>query len=147
MSDHLGGNIVALEVLGPSEGNVYSDIVSELRASTRHLDEHCVHTTAALHVNVGIDGVAGCGVDTNDIADLDLLFQGDAQIVDDRGVLGYRIGALGNNQRHQRSGLGLELIAGGNEVCLALELDDGTDIALDEQGHEALGVFAIISLG
>ncbi|CAB4703709.1 unannotated protein [freshwater metagenome] len=147
MSDHLGGNIVALEVLGPSKRNVHSYIVSKLSASTRHLDEHCVHAAAALHVNVGIDGVARNGVDANDIADLDLLFQRDTQIVDDRGVLGNRIGALGNNQRHQRSGLGLELIAGGDEVCLALELDDGADVALDEQGHEALSVFAVIALG
>ena len=47
----------------------------------------------------------------------------------------------------QRLGLGLELLAAGDEVGLALELHDRADVAVDLERHDALVVVAVVALG
>ena len=55
--------------------------------------------------------------------------------------------ALGDDELGQGVGLGLELLAAGDEVGLALQLDDGADVAVDDQRDDALVVLAVVALG
>ena len=57
------------------------------------------------------------------------------------------LGALGEDERGQRVGLGLELLGTGHEVGLALELDDRADVAVDDEADDALGVVAVLTVG
>ena len=47
----------------------------------------------------------------------------------------------------QLVGLELEVLAAGDEVGLALQLDDGADLAVDHEADDALGVVAVVALG
>ena len=55
--------------------------------------------------------------------------------------------ALGGDELGQGVGLGLELVAAGDEVGLALQLDDRPDVAVDGQRDDALGVLTLVALG
>ena len=63
------------------------------------------------------------------------------------GELGDRRLALGGDGLGHFLGEALELVRGGDEVGLALQLDDGAEIAVDDQGDGALGVFTVGALG
>ena len=55
--------------------------------------------------------------------------------------------ALGSDELGQGVGLRLELLAAGDEVRLALELDEGADLAVDSEGDDALRVLPVTALG
>ena len=54
---------------------------------------------------------------------------------------------LGGDELGQGVGLRLELLTAGDEVGLALELDEGADLAVDGEGDDALGVLPVAALG
>ena len=74
-------------------------------------------------------------------------FKRDLEVVELCRALGHGGLALGDDQLGQGVGLGLEQVAGGDEVGLALELDDRPDVAVDHQRDEALVVLAVVTLG
>ena len=55
--------------------------------------------------------------------------------------------AFGGDELGERIGLRLELLAAGDEVGLALQLDEGADLAVDGEGDDALRVLAVAALG
>ena len=55
--------------------------------------------------------------------------------------------AFGGDELGQGVGLRLELLAAGDEVGLALQLDEGADLAVDGEGDDALGVLPVAALG
>ena len=112
-----------------------------------HLDEHGVHAASTLDVLVAVEDVAVGRLDAHDVAQLDLLLERDLQLLELRCPLGDGVGSLGGDEVDQRRGLGLEQVAPGDEVGLALELDDRADVAVDLEGDEALVVLAVVALG
>src|SRR3954452_4016387 len=145
--DDLGRNIVATEVLRPGEGDVHGDVVRQRLRRVAHLHEHGVDAATALDVQVAVEHVARRSLEPNDLAELDLLLEGDFQVFELRGALRHGIFAFGDHQLGQGVRFRLELVAAGDEVGLALELDDGADVALDDQGNKALVVLAVVTLG
>ncbi len=77
----------------------------------------------------------------------DVLLERHLELLELGGPLGHRFGPLGEHQRGQRVGFGLELLGTGDEVGLALELDDRADVAVDEEADDALGVVAVLTVG
>ena len=55
--------------------------------------------------------------------------------------------ALGGDELGQRIGLRLELLTAGDEVGLALQLDERADLAVDGEGDNALRVLPVTALG
>ena len=61
--DHVGGDVVAAEVLRTGEGDVHGDVVGQLRRTAGDLDEHAVDAAATLDVLVAAELVAVGGLD------------------------------------------------------------------------------------
>ena len=117
-----------------------------LGAAGQH-DEHAVDAPAALDVQVAVDDVAGAASDAHDAAELDLLLERDLEVLEAVLAIGDGLDALGGDQAGQLLGLELEVLAGGDEVGLALQLDERADLLVDDEGHDALGVLPVVALG
>src|SRR3954468_19484891 len=57
--DLTGGDLLPAEVLGLAEGDVDGDVVGQFLVAALHLDQHAVHATVVLDVEIGVDDVAG----------------------------------------------------------------------------------------
>ena len=101
---------------------MHGDVVRQLDAAAGDLDEHGVDAAATLDVVVAVEHVAVGRLDAHDLAELDLLLERDLQLLELGRPLGDGVGALGGDEVDQRLGFGLELLAAGDEVGLALEL-------------------------
>src|SRR5262245_12957794 len=143
----VGRHLVPAQVAGAGEGHVDGDVVGQLRRAAGDLDEHGVHAAPALDVEVGVERVGRIGLHPHDLAELDVLLQGEAQVLDLLLAVGRRLDALRRDERGQGRDQVLEVLGRRDEVGLALELDDAADVAVDEQRHRALGVGAVGPLG
>jgi hypothetical protein len=110
------------------------------------LDEHRIDAAATLDVEVAVEDVARGGLHPHDITELDALLERDLQVIELLCALGDRPRTLRRDELHQRIRLALELVARSDEVRLGLELDDRADVALDQQGDEALVALAVVAL-
>src|SRR3954447_1954948 len=100
----LGRRLVAGQVLGLAEGDVYGDVVGQLLRSTFQLDDDTVDAAVALDVEVGIDDMAGRRLEADDAAELDVLLEGDLEVVDGVGPVLGRVLTFGRDQRRQLIG-------------------------------------------
>ena len=98
-------------------------------------------------MQVAVEHLSGRRFQAGDAAELDVLLQRDLEVVEvgtarRRGLLSF-----GGHELGQRLGLSLELLAPGDEVGLALQLDQGTDLSVEGQGDDALRVLSVAALG
>src|SRR4051794_21442346 len=78
-------NVLPAQVLRAPEGDVYGDVVRHLLRRVAQLDQHAVDATVVLHVQVGVDDVPGPGLVADHLTELDVLLQGDLEVVDGVG--------------------------------------------------------------
>jgi hypothetical protein len=112
-----------------------------------NLDEHGVDAAPALHVLVAVEHVArGASIrltSPSSIFSLSVILSSSSSAV--RSATAST--PLAATSCDQGLGLGLELVGAGHEVGLALQLDDGADVAVDHEAHDALVVLAVVALG
>src|SRR3954447_22737492 len=138
---HLGlGHVVAAEVRGAGERDLDGDLVREVRAAAGQLDEHAVHAAPVLAVDVGVDDVAVGRLAPHDLAERDVLLEDDLEVVDRVGLLGGRLLALRRDERGDLLDERRELVGLGDEVGLALELGDRSDVVGGGHRNRALRV-------
>src|SRR5947207_871764 len=143
--DDVGGHIVARDVLRRRRRDVQRDVVRDLlgarvgRGDAAQLDEDADGSALVLDVLVPVDDAVR-GLDARDATDPDVLAQRGAELLDrvaDRPAL---IGAalevvvaLFGDDLRERGDHGADLRAFGDEIGLAVQLDDRAHAALD--GH------------
>jgi len=143
---NIGWHIVAAEVLRACERNVHGYVVCKLGSASGNFDEHTVDASTALHVLVAVEGVAICGFDTSNLADADVLFQGDLEFFEVVLAIGDCLNPFLGNESNEGVGLGFEEVGASTEVGFALQFDDGTDVAGDDEADYALCGVAVLTL-
>ncbi len=126
---------------------MHRDVVGQLGGAVGDLDEHAVDATSTLNVLVAADDVALGGLDALHLAQPDVLLERDLELLELGGALADRVDTLGGHEGREGVGLGLELIGAGDEVGLALQLDDRGDVAVDDEADDALRGLAVLALG
>ena len=109
-------------------------------ATVEH-DDDGVHPATVLLVEVGVDHLAGRHLDALDATDLDVLLEGDLEVVD--AVLVVVDRPAGRDGVSELLGRRDEVRVLGDEVGLALELDDGRRAVGRGHGDDALGVLPV----
>src|SRR6266540_2230733 len=144
---HVGGDIVARDVLGRCRRDMERDVVRDLpglrvgRVDPTDLDEHADVPAVALHVLVAVDDAVSALV-AGDPTELDVLADLGAELLDgladrlsvERLTLEVGVVVLGHELRERGDGVA-ELVALRDEVGLAVELDDSTGRAFDQHLH------------
>src|SRR5207245_36463 len=74
--------LVLAEDTRTGERDVERDLTGELVVTARQLDQHAVHATVVLHVQVRAHDVARRRIDTRRAAPVDVLLQADLQLVE-----------------------------------------------------------------
>ncbi len=118
----------------------------DLLRGSRRLDEHAVHASLTLHVQVAVEDVPSALRELHDAAELDVLLERDLQLVEIARAL---TGGVGATRKHRLSELGrdsVELFGLRNEVGLTLQLDHRRGITRDHEGDSALRVLTIGAL-
>src|SRR6266508_6274360 len=147
---HVGGDIVARDVLGRCRRDMERDVVRDLpglrvgRVDPADLDEHADVPAIALHVLVAVDDAVSALV-AGDPTELDVLADLGAELLDgladrlsvERLTLEVGVVVLGHELRERGDGVA-ELVALGDEVGLAVELDDSTGRSFDYDVHRAV---------
>ncbi len=113
---------------------MHRDVVGELGRAAGDLDEHAVDAAATLDVLVAADDVAVGGLDALDVAEADVLLERDLELLELGRTLGDSVDTVVGDEGRQDVGFGLELVGAGNEVGLALQLDDRADVAVESRG-------------
>jgi hypothetical protein len=98
-------------------------------------------------VTIRAERVAFGGGDAGNLAETDVLLQRDLERLELFGALGDRIDTLGGDELGEGARLVLEVFGRGDEVGLALELDEGTDVAVDDEADDPLGRLTLLALG
>src|SRR3954470_14410886 len=80
--DGVRRHFLARDELRLRERRVHRDVVGELLVAALQLDDHRVDAATVLLVQVRVEHVARGGFDAHDVADLDVLLEGDLQVVD-----------------------------------------------------------------
>ena len=128
------------QVLRPGEGDVHGDVVGQLGGGVGHLDEHGVDAAAALDVQVACR--AGCRrrprcarPRRGSMFSLSVIFRSSSSLARSATASS----PLAATSSASAVGLGLELVAAGDEVGLALQLDDRPDVAVERAGRRRPG--------
>ena len=61
---------------------MYRNVVGQLLGGSTHLDEHAIHTAAALHVHIGIQKVSGCCFKAHNVTNLNSFLEQDLEVVE-----------------------------------------------------------------
>src|SRR6478672_7593296 len=154
--DRLGGDLLAREDRGAEGRDVHRDVATDglVAALQGHEDTDLRGQVGARLVEVGDDLLA---LEAGDPADLDLLADGRVglveQLLDGPAVperaLEERVGVGGtggHGLREDLVGEGDELLTLGDEVRLAVDLDQRADAVAGLGGHEAVGGRAALTL-
>ena len=126
---------------------MHGDVVAELGVAALELEQHGVHSAATLNVGVRLEEIAGGGLEADHLTELDLFLEGDLHVLELSVALGHSGLTLRDDELREGVGFVDEGLGRGDEVGLALQLDDGPDVALDEQRHDTLVVVTVVALG
>ena len=115
----------------------------------RQLDDDAVDAAVVLHVQVRVEDVAGRGLETDDLSELDVLLEGDVEVLDGRLALVDRVLAVAGHQGGQLVDQVDKVRALGPEVGLRTQLDQGDSIlaGVGRDGHRAFLALAPGPLG
>src|SRR5579884_1626159 len=146
----VGRDLVTGDVARRRARNVERDVVRDLarlgirRVDAAELHEHADHAALVLRVLVAVEQAVARLVAHNP-AELDLLTEARAELLDRVrdllaviGLVGEVVLALLRDELRQTGDRVLEVVALGDEVGLAVELDDRADVAVDGDVHRAL---------
>jgi hypothetical protein len=119
------------------------DVVGQLLGAAAQDDRDPVDPPPVLAVQVGADDLAVAESHLDRAAHLDVLLEGDPEVVDGVVVLAHGGLAPGGDRVGERLGEGDEVGRLGDEVCLALELDQADGVGGGGDGDGALGVLTV----
>ncbi|CAB4612024.1 unannotated protein [freshwater metagenome] len=120
--------------------------MSKFLRCTRHFNNDAIDATATLNVLVRIENVSRCGFETNGLAHFNLFLQENLEVIDLLCTIACTGFALCKHCGCKSICFCNETVTGSNEVCLALELDDRSLAAFDDESNNTLSVVTIVAL-